>query len=84
MDQQTMNSEVSQQQLMEAGDAVDHIIQTLAAKNLPPIAVASALLGGALNVLSRTLSDEAVVQILNHAIASVENGDLRAADNRAH
>jgi hypothetical protein len=84
MDQRTMPNEISQQELMEAGNAVDHIIQTLAAKNLPPIAVASALLGGALNVLSRTLSDEAVVQILNHAIASVENGDLRAADQQKH
>ena len=79
-----MPNEISQQELMEAGNAVDHIIQTLAAKNLPPVAVASALLGGALNVLSRTLSDEAVVQILNHAIASVKNGDLRAADQQKH
>jgi hypothetical protein len=84
MDHQMMQNGISQQELMEAGDAVDHMIQTLAAKNLPPVAVASALLGGALNVLSRTLSDEAVVQILNHAIASVENGDLRAADTQAH
>lgn len=75
-----MEHDISQRELMEAGDAVDRVIQALGAKNLPPIAVASALLGGALNVLSRTLPDDAVVQILNHAIASVENGDLRTAD----
>ncbi|HET9147152.1 MAG TPA: hypothetical protein VFN77_03815 [Acetobacteraceae bacterium] len=77
-----MEHDISQRELMEAGDAVDNVIRTLGAKNLPPIAVASALLGGALNVLSRTLPDDAVVQILNHAIASVENGDLREADKQ--
>ena len=68
---------------MEAGDAVDQVIQSLAKKDLPPVAIASALLGGALNVLSRTIEDETIVQILNHAIASVRNGDLREAD-RTH
>jgi hypothetical protein len=41
------------------------------------IAIASALLGGALGMLTRTLSDEAVVGILSNAVESVRSGELR-------
>jgi hypothetical protein len=46
-------------------------------KNITPIAIASALLGGAMGLLSRTLPDDVIVQILGNAIESVETGDLR-------
>ena len=41
------------------------------------LAIASALLGGALALLAHSLADEAIVRILNNAIASVRAGELR-------
>jgi hypothetical protein len=41
------------------------------------VAVASALLGGSMALLARSVSDEVIVQILNNAIASVRAGELR-------
>jgi hypothetical protein len=35
------------------------------------------LLGGALGLLARSVSDEAIVQILTNALNSVRNGELR-------
>jgi hypothetical protein len=41
------------------------------------LAIASALLGGSLALLSRGMADEAIVRILHNAIASVRAGELR-------
>jgi hypothetical protein len=41
------------------------------------VAMASALLGGALALLASSMSDEAIVHILENAIASVRSGELR-------
>ena len=46
-------------------------------QNIDALSIASALLGGALAMLSRSVADEAIVQILNNAIASVKAGELR-------
>jgi hypothetical protein len=43
---------------------------------VPPVAIASALLGGSMALLARTLGDEAIVGVLNNAIASVRSGEL--------
>jgi hypothetical protein len=45
-------------------------------QNLSSLAIASALLGGSLALLSRSMSDEAIVGILNNAISSVQSGEL--------
>ena len=49
-------------------------------KEIPTIAIASALLGGALNLLSASLPDEAILRILDNAMESVRSGALREID----
>ena len=57
--------------LSHAGAVVDKAIEYMLGQNIGALAIASALLGGALAMLSRSVADEAIVQILNNAIASV-------------
>jgi hypothetical protein len=66
-------------ELSLAGSVVDKAIEYMVGQNVPPVAIASALLGGSLALLARTLGDEAIVGILNNAIASVRSGELRGA-----
>jgi large-conductance mechanosensitive channel len=73
----TTSPEVPERDLSFAGSVVDKAIEHLMGKNVMPIAIASALLGGAMGILSRTLPDDVIVQILSNAIESVETGDLR-------
>jgi hypothetical protein len=74
----TMTSpEIPERDLSFAGSVVDKAIEHMMSKNISPIAAASALLGGAMGILSRTLPDDVIVQILTNAIESVESGDLR-------
>ena len=63
--------------LSHAGAVVDKAIEYMVGQNIGSLAIASALLGGALGLLSRSMSDDGVVQILNNAIASVRGGDMR-------
>jgi hypothetical protein len=63
--------------LSHAGAVVDKAIDFMAGQNISPIAIASALLGGALGMLARTMEDGAIVQVLENAIASVRSGELR-------
>ena len=62
--------------LGHAGSVVDKAIEYMTGLNIAPLAIASALLGAAVNLLSRSIPDEHVVQILNNAIASVRAGEL--------
>ena len=62
--------------LSHAGAIVDKAIEYMAGQNIAPISIASALLGGAIGMLSRTLDDRAVAQVLRSALASVEAGEL--------
>ncbi len=64
-------------ELTQAGDGVDRAIHKMLEAGLGPVAVASALLGGALCLMSRTMGDEAVLQLLHNAAAGVRAGDLR-------
>jgi hypothetical protein len=64
-------------ELTQAGAAVDMAIQKMLEKGLSPVAVASALLGGSLCLMSKTMGDEAVLQLLNNAASGVRAGDLR-------
>ena len=68
--------------LSHAGAVVDKAIEYMVGQNVSSIAIASALLGGALGLLSRSLSDEAVVHILSNAIQSVQAGELRSMAGR--
>ncbi|MSP29573.1 MAG: hypothetical protein EXR09_03725 [Acetobacteraceae bacterium] len=66
------------QDLGYAGSVVDKAIEYMTGQNISSIAIASALLGGALGMLARSMSEEAIAGILNNAIASVRNGEFRA------
>jgi hypothetical protein len=69
--------------LGHAGAVVDKAIEFLAGQNISPLAIASALLGGAMGLLARTMDDAALVKVLENAIASVRSGELRGpADGR--
>ncbi|GIX09893.1 hypothetical protein [Elioraea sp.] len=68
------------QDLSHAGSVVDKAIQYMMEQRIGPLSAASALLGGAIGLLSRQMSDEAIVQVLQNAIASVQAGELRDGD----
>jgi hypothetical protein len=75
-----MTDEQPPQDLSHAGAVVDKAIEYMADQNIGAVSIASALLGGALALLARSVADDAIVQILNNAIASVRNGELRGED----
>jgi len=66
--------------LSHAGAVIDKAIEHMIEHNIAPLSVASALLGGALGLLARTLDERAIVQVLRNAIASVEAGELREGE----
>jgi hypothetical protein len=59
-----------------AGAVVDKAIEYMMGQNISPVAIASALLGGSMALLSRSMADEAIIGILNSAIASIRSGEL--------
>ena len=63
--------------LSHAGAVVDKAVEYMTSQNLSSLAIASALLGGSMALLSRSMSDEAIIGILNNAINSVRAGELR-------
>ena len=73
-----MNDHEPPPDLSHAGAVVDKAIEYMLGQNLAPIAVASALLGGSLGLLARTMGDESIVQVLESAMTSVRSGELRA------
>lgn len=64
--------------LSHAGAVVDKAIEYMMGQNLSALSIASALLGGSLGLLARTMGDDAIVQVLNSAVGSVRSGELRA------
>ena len=64
------------QDLSHAGAVVDKAIEYMMEQKIGALSAASALLGGAIGLLSRRMSDEAIVQVLRNAIASVRAGEL--------
>ncbi len=64
--------------LSHAGAVVDKAIEYMMGQNLSSMAIASALLGGSLGLLSRTMSDDAMVAVLQNAVNSIRSGELRA------
>jgi hypothetical protein len=67
--------------LTHAGAVVDKAIEYMTGQNIGSLAVASALLGGALGLLARTLDDDGIARVLENAIASVRSGELRRMDH---
>ncbi len=66
--------------LSHAGAVVDKAIEFMTGQNISGIAIASALLGGALGMLGRTLDEESIVRILGNAIDSVRAGEFHSDD----
>jgi hypothetical protein len=64
--------------LSHAGAVVDKAIEYMMGQNLSSLAIASALLGGSMALLARSMSNEAIIGILTNAIDSVRSGELRA------
>lgn len=71
-----------ERELNHAGSVVDKAIEFMVGQELSELAIASALLGGALGLLTRALPDAVVVQILQNAIESVESGEMSSATSR--
>jgi hypothetical protein len=65
------------QDLSYAGSVVDKAIEYMVGQNISSMAIASALLGGAMGVLARGMTEDAIVGILSNAINSVRAGELR-------
>lgn len=72
-----MTEEQPPEDLSHAGAVVDKAIEHMIGQNISALSIASALLGGAMALLARSVADEAIVHILNNAIASVRSGELR-------
>jgi hypothetical protein len=62
--------------LRHAGAVVDQAIDYMTKQSIDPVAIASALLGGAMGMLTLHLSAEAVLAVLDQARASVESGEM--------
>jgi len=71
-------------ELSRAGAVVDKAIEYMAGQNIGEVAMASALLGGALALLAHSMADDAIVGVLNNAIASVRAGELRRDVSGGH
>lgn len=67
--------------LSHAGAVVDKAVEYMMGQNIATISIASALLGGAMALLTRCMGEDAVVHILNNAIASVQSGELRQGED---
>jgi hypothetical protein len=63
--------------LSHAGSVVDKAIEYMMEQGIAPISAASALLGGALGLLARSMDDRSIAAVLRQALASVESGELR-------
>ena len=69
-------------ELSHAGAVIDKAIDFLMGEDIPSIAIASALLGGALGLLARDMPDEAILRVLENASTSVRAGELRGLGER--
>jgi len=75
-----MTDEQPPEDLGHAGAVVDKAIEHMLGQNIAELSIASALLGGAMAILARSVADDAIVQILSNAIDSVRRGELRQMD----
>ena len=75
-----MSDDQTPADLSHAGAVVDKAIEYMVGQNISSLSIASALLGGAMALLARSVADEAIIQVLNNAIASVRSGELRRSN----
>lgn len=72
------------EELTKCAMVIEHAIDHLLEENHAPLAVASALLGGSLGLLSRTMDRETILRILDSAVQSVRSGELEEAEKSRH
>jgi hypothetical protein len=70
--------------LSHAGAVVDKAIEYMEGQKIGELAIASALLGGALGMLARSMDDAAILRVLNNAVESVRAGELRRPAPESH
>jgi len=70
--------------LSHAGAVVDKAVEYMVSQNISSIAIASALLGGSLGLLARSVDDASIETILENAIRSVRSGELRKDQPATH
>ena len=66
--------------LSHAGAVIDKAIEYMMSQNIGSLAIASALLGGSLALLARSMDEAAILRVLENAMASVKAGELRRSD----
>ena len=66
------------EELAQAGSMIDKVIEHLLERKVAPLAIASALLGGSMGLLSRTLGNAALLSVLEQASSSVRSGEFDA------
>ena len=66
------------EELAQAGAMIDKVIEHLLERKVAPLAIASALLGGSMGLLSRTLGNAALLSVLEQASSSVRSGEFDA------
>lgn len=69
-------------ELSHAGAVVDKAIEYMLGEQLPPLAIASALLGGSLGLLARTMDQTVMIRMLENAMVSVRAGELHPSNDR--
>ena len=66
--------------LSHAGAVVDQAIEHMVSRQIGSLEIASALLGGALGLMARSMTAEAIVRVLQNAIDSTRRGELQRMD----
>jgi hypothetical protein len=66
--------------LSHAGAVVDQAIDYMVGHQIGSLAIASALLGGALGLMARTMPEDAIIAVLDNALQSVRSGDVQRMD----
>jgi hypothetical protein len=62
--------------LAHAGAVIDRAVEYMVSQQIGSLAIASALLGASLAMLSRSMDDASILGVLHKAIASVQSGEL--------
>lgn len=78
----TAGHEISEE-LTRCAMVTEHAVDHLLERGCSPVAVASALLGGSLSLLGRTMEREAILRILDSAAQSVRSGELEQREEAA-
>jgi len=62
--------------LSHAGAVVDQAIDYMMNHNIGALEIAAALLSGAIGIMGRSMSPDAIVRVLENAIAATRHGEV--------